>query len=81
MDILKRLAATVLPRLAERSTVLGILTLLSVVGGLVLAPERVEAITTIVTTIAGLALVLVKEVKPIPVEAAVVAQLVTGVKL
>ena len=65
----------VLPRLAERSTVVGLLSLLSLALGFVIAPERVDAIATVTTAVAGIALVLLQEASSLPLEAQVVAKI------
>ena len=61
MPFFKRLYAYLLPRLAERSTLIGVATLGAAIGGFVVAPDRVNAIATAVSTIAGIALVVTKE--------------------
>lgn len=68
-----------LPRLASKSTVLGLLSLASIIGGFVIAPDRMAAIATAVSAVAGVALVFVNEAPSVVVSPAVVADVTPAV--
>ena len=72
---IKPALAHMLPRLAEKSTIVGLMGLLSIGFGFAVAPERVEAIAVIVSTVSGIALMLMRETSSLPIEAQVVAKL------
>ena len=59
-----RAVAFLLPRLTERSTVLGFLSMLGVLVGYAVAPERLGAIATAITFLASFGLVVTKEAPP-----------------
>lgn len=61
-----RLSAFVLPRLSERSTAAGFLSILGLLIGHAIAPDRSAAIATAISVAASMALVVTKEAPAAP---------------
>ena len=64
-----RLFAFILPRLSERSTAAGFLSVVGLLIGHAIAPDRSAAIATAITVAASMALVVTKEAPAAPVPA------------
>ena len=61
-----RLFAFILPRLSERSTAAGFLSVMGLLVGHAIAPDRSAAIATAITVAASMALVVTKEAPAAP---------------
>ena len=61
-----RLSAFILPRLSERSTAAGFLSILGLLIGHAIAPDRSAAIATAISVAASMALVVTKEAPAAP---------------